>query len=101
MLTRMRQMALHPGLVPANYIEQLRSADTSEDSAQPTINLTPADKLRLQQVLMEAIENSQECPICFGLLSNDARITSCSHMFCLPWYALTRELQLIFYLMNA
>jgi len=81
MLTRMRQLALHPGLVPSNYLEQLRAAD--EQEAQPAaIRITPADKIRLQGLLSQIIEDSEECPICFSILT-DPRITSCAHSFCL------------------
>jgi len=86
MLTRMRQIALHPGLVPANYLEELRrnieSVDASNDKAMP---ITSEERLRLQALLAQAIEDCEECPICFGVLPNDARITSCAHMFCFPW----------------
>ena len=85
MLTRMRQIALHPGLVPANYLEELRAKDVNE-GASKSIVITPADRTKLQYALAQAIEDCEECPVCFGVLPNDARITSCAHMFCLPWY---------------
>ncbi|CAA7259081.1 unnamed protein product [Cyclocybe aegerita] len=84
MLTRMRQIALHPGLVPARYAEELRNAEAFDGPNPQAIVVTAAEKARLQGLLAEAIENCEECPICFGMLPNDARITSCSHMFCLP-----------------
>lgn len=83
MLTRMRQLALHPGLVPPNYIEKLRHADQEEEEV-PAIQLRPEDKIRLQALLAQAIEDNEECPICFSIL-DQPRITSCSHVFCLPW----------------
>ncbi|EMD30973.1 hypothetical protein CERSUDRAFT_120235 [Gelatoporia subvermispora B] len=81
MLTRMRQLALHPGLVPANYLEQLR---TTEEDGTPTeaAPLTPQEKARLQAILAQGIEDSEECPICFDIIS-EPRITVCAHMFCL------------------
>ncbi|KLO20367.1 hypothetical protein SCHPADRAFT_897662 [Schizopora paradoxa] len=82
LLTRLRQITLHPGLIPANYIEQLQSAG-DEDKAQPAIKLTPQDIVRLQAHLAQAIEDNEECPICFGVI-NEPRITTCSHIFCLP-----------------
>ena len=85
MLTRMRQIALHPGLVPANYLEELRTAEATEGTSKPIV-ITPAERVRLQYTLAQAIEDCEECPVCFGVLPNDARITSCAHMFCLPWY---------------
>ncbi|KAJ7703076.1 SNF2 family N-terminal domain-containing protein [Mycena rosella] len=84
LLTRMRQLVLHTGLVPASYIEELRASDgTEEDAHAPAIVVTPADKIRLQDKLAQAIEECNECPVCFNLLE-DARITSCAHIFCLP-----------------
>lgn len=89
MLTRLRQLALHPGLIPINYLEQLRLADSEENPDEPhqTIPITPADKIRLQSLLAQAIEDQEECPICFNIL-DEPRITSCTHFYCLPWYAL-------------
>jgi SWI/SNF-related matrix-associated actin-dependent regulator of chromatin subfamily A3 len=84
MLTRLRQLALHPGLVPANYVEELRAAEANDGAPPKTIHITAEDKIRLQRVLGQAIEDCGECPICFGIL-DEARITSCSHIFCLPW----------------
>ncbi|TFK54077.1 hypothetical protein OE88DRAFT_1695204 [Heliocybe sulcata] len=81
MLTRLRQLALHPGLVPTEYLEQLRSQDEEEEAPSAVI-LTPQDRLRLQSQLFQVIEDNEECPICFGVLS-DPRITSCGHSFCL------------------
>lgn len=87
MLTRLRQLALHPGLVPSGYIEELsnREGMGASGAARPAITLKPGDKSRLQAVLAKLIEDCEECPICFGIL-NEPRITSCSHAFCLSWY---------------
>ena len=85
MLTRMRQIALHPGLVPADYLEVLRAAEAREGVSKPIV-ITPAERLRLQYLLAQAIEDCEECPVCFSILPNDARITSCAHLFCLAWY---------------
>ena len=86
MLTHLRQIALHPGLVPPNYLEELRSSQDNEpqhgQSQQP---VTAEEKFRLQSLLSQAIEDCEECPICLNVL-DDARITSCSHMFCVAWY---------------
>lgn len=99
MLTRMRQIALHPGLVPANYLEELRVAEANDKAGETGIAITPAEKLRLQSLLAQAIEDCEECPICFGILPNDARITSCAHIFCIVWcvpfYGLCVRLMLI------
>ena len=84
LLTRMRQLVLHPGLLPPNYLEQLRNNDGSSEDQPPPIQITAQDKVRLQNVLAQAIEDYEECPICFGQL-NEPRITFCGHMFCLAW----------------
>ncbi|KAJ7076375.1 SNF2 family N-terminal domain-containing protein [Mycena belliarum] len=83
MLTRMRQLVLHTGLVPASYIEELRSSDGTEEDAhaKAAIVVTAADKLRLQAKLAESLEELGECPICFDVMK-DPRITSCAHIFC-------------------
>jgi SWI/SNF-related matrix-associated actin-dependent regulator of chromatin subfamily A3 len=98
MLTRMRQLALHPGLVPSNYLEQLKALDDQGDAHPPAIRVTPEDKIRLQGLLSQIIEDCEECPICFRSVSfvshsnvidfcfsilTDPRITSCAHPFCL------------------
>ncbi|KAG5635503.1 hypothetical protein H0H81_011022 [Sphagnurus paluster] len=84
MLTRMRQLALHPGLVPANYLEELRKMGSEDEaSSHQTTQLTAAEILRLRGLLARALEDFEECPICFCVM-NDARITSCGHMFCFP-----------------
>ncbi|KZT67187.1 hypothetical protein DAEQUDRAFT_407067 [Daedalea quercina L-15889] len=80
LLTRLRQIALHPGLVPRNYLEQLRIVEAQEDA--PVRQLSAEDRIRLQALLARGIEDNEECPICFDIL-RDPRITSCAHMFCL------------------
>ncbi|KAJ7647212.1 SNF2 family N-terminal domain-containing protein [Roridomyces roridus] len=83
LLTRMRQLVLHTGLVPASYIEELRGGNEDVDVPASAVVLTPADKIRLEAKLAQAIEECEECPICFNVLDN-ARITSCAHIFCAP-----------------
>ena len=61
----MRQLALHPGLVPANYLEQLQATEDQGDGQPPAIHITPGDRVRLQGLLAQMIEDSEECPICF------------------------------------
>ena len=85
MLTRMRQIALHPGLVPQNYLEELRDAEGNDGTHAHGKPLSPEEKSRLQEQLGQAIEDCEECPICFSVL-DDARITNCAHMFCFSWY---------------
>ncbi|KAG7098688.1 hypothetical protein E1B28_000602 [Marasmius oreades] len=81
MLTRMRQLALHPGLLPANYLEELRKYELHED--QPAKAVTPEEKYQLQLRLSQLIEDSEECPICFSI-PDEPKITSCAHFFCFP-----------------
>ena len=59
MLTRMRQIALHPGLVPSNYLEQLQVLEDDHSDTPPAIRVTPADKVRLQSQLAQIIEDSE------------------------------------------
>ncbi len=82
MLTRLRQLALHPGLIPSDYVDQLQR--TEEDNNDRMVQLTPEEKACVQRLLVQAIEDEEECPICFGVLS-EPRITACSHWFCLAW----------------
>ncbi|KAI0035861.1 SNF2 family N-terminal domain-containing protein [Vararia minispora EC-137] len=79
MLTRLRQLALHPGLIPPDYAEQLMKVNEEESDS---IQITPEEKLRLQSILAQAIEDNEECPICFDTMDNP-RITVCAHRFCL------------------
>ncbi|KAF7315555.1 hypothetical protein MIND_00070800 [Mycena indigotica] len=82
-LTRMRQAVLHTGLVPRNYLEELRRGGKEPDNTplQATV-LTAQDKIQLQAKLGQAIEECTECAICFDEMT-DPRITSCGHVFCL------------------
>ncbi|KAJ7780541.1 SNF2 family N-terminal domain-containing protein [Mycena maculata] len=83
LLTRMRQLVLHTDLVPASYIEELRTSDETDDHAPgQAIVVTPTYKLRLHAKLAQAIEECEECPICFNIME-DAKITSCAHAFCM------------------
>ncbi|KAI0356200.1 hypothetical protein OH77DRAFT_1423798 [Trametes cingulata] len=82
LLTRMRQLALHPGLLPPDYLEQLRKDDEADENGPAPVQITPQERIRLQNLLAQAIEDCEECPICFGELS-EPRITFCGHSFCL------------------
>ena len=87
MLTRMRQLALHPGLVPADYLQQLRIEEEGEENVDrppPPIRVAASDVPRLQGILAQLVEDYEECPICFNILT-DPRITGCAHAFCLSW----------------
>ncbi|KZT56200.1 hypothetical protein CALCODRAFT_497639 [Calocera cornea HHB12733] len=81
MLTRLRQLAIHPALVPPNYLEDLRAAWSASPSRSAK-QLDPAEKDRLQIALARAIEDSEECPICYDNLK-EPRILPCAHFFCL------------------
>ncbi|KAF8622719.1 hypothetical protein AX15_006810 [Amanita polypyramis BW_CC] len=81
MLTRLRQLALHPGLIPQNYIEELKGGDSQTSSALRR-TITPEEKFRLRTTLAQAIEDCEECPVCYSIL-NEPRITSCAHIYCL------------------
>lgn len=84
MLTRLRQLALHPGLIPRDYADQLQRKE--EDNNESMMPLTPEEKSRMQRLLLQAIEDDEECPVCFDVLK-DPRITACSHWFCLACIA--------------
>lgn len=61
MLTRLRQVALHTGLVPSNYLEELQSSITNDSLDKPgaLIKINPKLKVKLQAILAQAIEDSQ------------------------------------------
>ncbi|KAG9120079.1 hypothetical protein FRC07_004585 [Ceratobasidium sp. 392] len=80
LLTRMRQIALHPGLVPADYLDKLRSDEAADHTPEVTA-ITPQEKARLQSILFHAEEDSEECAICFDSLKNP-RILPDGHYFC-------------------
>ncbi|KAJ4477055.1 SNF2 family N-terminal domain-containing protein [Lentinula edodes] len=91
MLTRMRQLALHPALLPRDYLEQLKQIDVGKSN---NIDLTPELEQRLQARLSQAIEECEECPICFSVpVEAEIKITSCAHVFCFPCIkeAITRD----------
>ncbi|KAJ3934005.1 MAG: SNF2 family N-terminal domain-containing protein [Lentinula lateritia] len=91
MLTRMRQLALHPALLPRDYLGQLKEIDVGKSN---NIDLTPESKQRLQARLSQAIEECEECPICFSVpVEAEIKITSCAHVFCFPCIkeAITRD----------
>ena len=103
MLTRLRQIVLHPGLIPANYLDQLRVTEDTDsacgnhsDQLKATdstrvniIQMTPELKAKLEALILRAIEDNEECPICFDVVT-EPRITPCTHVFCLAWYVLVR-----------
>ena len=63
MLTRLRQIVLHPGLIPPDYVQQMQ-ASVDEDNQEnentgALIKITPELKRRLQAILAQLIEDSQ------------------------------------------
>src|ERR1700733_12151898 len=82
LLTRMRQLTLHPSLIPLNYLDELRSSlSNGSDSGSIPIQVTPQDRIKLQHKLFQLSEDCEECPVCFDTLRN-AVITPCAHAFC-------------------
>ncbi|KAG8213634.1 snf2 family protein [Butyriboletus roseoflavus] len=82
MLTRLRQIVLHPGLVPANYLDQLRVNEDINSTCGGVVQITPELKVKLESIILQAIEDNEECPVCFNVMT-EPRITSCTHVFCL------------------
>ena len=61
MLTRLRQIVLHPKLIPANYVQELEKA-VQEDKELKTgalVRVSPELKMKLQLKLAQFIEDCQ------------------------------------------
>ncbi|KAI9572249.1 SNF2 family N-terminal domain-containing protein [Boletus coccyginus] len=82
MLTRLRQIALHPGLIPVDYLDQLRANEDINSPHGSAVQITPELKAKLETLILQAMEDNEECPVCFNVMT-DPRITSCAHVFCL------------------
>ncbi|KAG8811117.1 hypothetical protein FRC17_002624 [Serendipita sp. 399] len=86
MLTRLRQIALDRSLVPPTYLDELRAiAVAQQQNANPhhaAVAISQEQREKLQDILAQAIKDSEECPICFDTMT-DPRITTCAHKFCL------------------
>ncbi|KAE9411346.1 hypothetical protein BT96DRAFT_952431 [Gymnopus androsaceus JB14] len=82
MLTRLRQLALSPALLPRDYIQQLKQNDAGSGNSKQVM-VTHELKQELQARLSQAIEDAEECPICF-CVPLEPKITSCAHVFCFP-----------------
>jgi len=54
------------------------------DQLHSVVQVTLAERIRLQGMLFQAMEDNEEFPVCFGILTNP-RITPCTHAFCFPW----------------
>lgn len=62
--------------------QELRQANLSGGGEQiPAHNLSPEELNALKQLLFKAVQDAEECSICFDVLTN-ARILPCSHYFC-------------------
>ena len=75
MLTRLRQIVLHPKLIPANYVQELENA-VQEDRENPPgqlIRVSPEMKMKLQLRLAELIEDAQV------RTKNSERVTHVKH----------------------
>lgn len=64
MLTRLRQIVLHPGLIPSNYVQQLERAvqedrENLENKPGTLIKVTSNNKTQLQVMLAQMIEDSE------------------------------------------
>lgn len=79
----MRQLTLHPSLIPRNYVDELRSSHFNDNqvSTSTPISLTSQERMKLQHKLFQFTEDCEECPVCFDTL-RDAIITPCAHAFC-------------------
>ncbi|KAF9518097.1 hypothetical protein BS47DRAFT_1359131 [Hydnum rufescens UP504] len=89
MLTRLRQLTLHRSLVPNSYLEELRLLNIEDGTNVAQLGgatITPAERLRLQNRLFQIIEDNEECPVCFDIMTSP-RITPCAHAFCLDCIA--------------
>lgn len=84
MLTRMRQLALHPGLVPLNYLEQLQATE-EEGDAPPAMRITPADRVRLQSQLAQIIEDCEVRRLIYPRLYADIPIPGMSDLLQHPF----------------
>ncbi|KAK9240018.1 SNF2 family N-terminal domain-containing protein [Lipomyces kononenkoae] len=73
-LLRLRQICNHKGLCG----ERLRSVADITD--KQVVEATHDSIMALQLLLQAAIDNEEECPICFETL-HDPRITLCKHIF--------------------
>lgn len=70
MMTRLRQLCDHPGLIPDNFMDTLGGGIVN-----------PEDIERLVEVLRVAVDEREECVICFDTFTYPV-ITRCAHYFC-------------------
>lgn len=63
MLTRLRQIVLHPKLIPSNYIKELENAVQEDKQNKPgqLIRVSPELKVKLQLKLAQLTEDCQVC----------------------------------------
>lgn len=63
--SKLRQIALYPGLVPADYLNELKlDKPDNFDNAPRASTISPQEKARLQSILFHAEEDNEE--VCFS-----------------------------------
>lgn len=62
LMVEYRQIALHPGLVPADYLEQLKANQAAAEQRYADLvgGVGPEEKARLQNILFRAEEDNEE-----------------------------------------
>ncbi|KAM0793313.1 hypothetical protein ACM66B_000771 [Microbotryomycetes sp. NB124-2] len=83
-LLRLRQLCLHPDLVPMSIIEALEKTSEAQAPGQAGAQMDNVDETRmqtLQKTLRQLIDDLEECSICLDVMQN-SRILPCSHAFC-------------------
>lgn len=78
-LLRMRQLCNHWKMISPERIDSIMK----QLEAQGAVDLTPANKLALQQMLQLSIDSQEDCPICLDTYK-DPIISKCAHAFCTP-----------------
>ncbi|KAF2499627.1 putative SNF2 family helicase [Lophium mytilinum] len=78
-ILRMRQVCNHYELVGTDRLGGIMAAL----DANGFVDLTPDNKLALQQLLQLSIDSQEDCPVCLDTFK-DPVITKCAHVFCTP-----------------
>ena len=86
MLTRLRQIVLHPGLIPSNYVQQLERAvqedrENVENKPGKLIRVTSSNKPQLQAMLAQMIEDSEVSKLAHCGKLNDDIFVGMSDLF--------------------
>jgi SWI/SNF-related matrix-associated actin-dependent regulator of chromatin subfamily A3 len=69
MMTRLRQLCDHQGLVPHDFVSKLKDLARNEESA------------KVVEILRAAVDSGEECIVCLDELSAPV-ITPCKHYYC-------------------